>query len=83
MTIKLFALGVSGYIGGSALRSIYDDSPELFEVAALVRSEKDDDAISRAFGSARIVRGSLSDLDLIREESSRADYVLNCADADE
>lgn len=38
--------------------------------------------MSTAFGDARIVRGDFSKLDLIREEASRADFVLNCADAD-
>lgn len=32
MTIKLLALGATGYIGGAALHGIYNDDPALFDV---------------------------------------------------
>ncbi|ORY80203.1 NAD(P)-binding protein [Leucosporidium creatinivorum] len=79
---KIFALGATGYIGGSALHGIHAAHPA-FPITALVRSEKDDEAVSKAFGDARIVHGSFSDLDLIKEEASKADFVLNGADADD
>ncbi|KAK4055122.1 hypothetical protein OIV83_000402 [Microbotryomycetes sp. JL201] len=78
--MKVFALGLTGYIGGNAMEAIYRKHPEL-KISALVRNEKDDAAITKAF-NARIVRGSLSDVELIKHESSESDYVMNFADAD-
>ncbi|KAM0793567.1 hypothetical protein ACM66B_001003 [Microbotryomycetes sp. NB124-2] len=79
--MKVFALGLTGYIGGNAMHGIYAAHPD-FEISALVRNDKDDDAIKRAF-NARVVRGSLSDVDLIKKEASESDFVMNFADADD
>ncbi|KAK4057652.1 hypothetical protein OIO90_001300 [Microbotryomycetes sp. JL221] len=79
--VKAFALGLTGYIGGNAMHGIFAKHPEL-DISALVRNSKDDEAIKQAF-NARIVRGSLSDVELIEQESSNSDFVLNFADADD
>jgi len=77
---SIFVLGVSGYIGGSILVGYKKAYPD-YDYVALVRSESSIPAVE-ALG-IRVVKGSHSDHRLITEESSKADIILNAADADD
>ncbi|TDL19365.1 NAD(P)-binding protein, partial [Rickenella mellea] len=75
----IFLLGATGYIGGSILvelKNVYPDAT----INALIRSPSHNDAI-RAAG-AHPVQGSFGDLDVIEEQASKADLVINAADSD-
>ncbi|KAG9123930.1 hypothetical protein FRC07_013471 [Ceratobasidium sp. 392] len=77
---SIFILGATGYIGGAVftgIRKAYPDVP----VAALVRNPSNNAAIEAQ--GARVVQGSHSDYDLIQKEASKADLIINCADADD
>lgn len=71
----MYRIGITGFIGGTVTRRIIDCHPE-FEIAALVRNEKDIVNVSTMFPKARIVRGSLDDRDILIEECSKARIVL-------
>ncbi|TDL19367.1 NAD(P)-binding protein [Rickenella mellea] len=75
----IFLLGATGYIGGSILvelRNVYPDAI----INALIRSPSHHDAI-RAAG-AHPVQGLFDNLDVIEEQASKADLVINAAHPD-
>jgi nucleoside-diphosphate-sugar epimerase len=78
---SLFILGVTGYIGGSVAVGYQAAFPSLTSISALVRSPADNAAV-KAVGITP-VQGTHADLDLITQEASKADIVLNAADADD
>ena len=63
-----------GYIGGSVFELLLQDSR--FEIAALVRDPAKAAVLTEKFG-VRTVAGSLVDLQLLTEEASKADIVIN------
>lgn len=67
--------GVTGYIAGDALSTIYAKHPD-FEYAALVRTEEKASLVRKAYPSIRIVLGGLDDSDLLKREAAEADIVL-------
>jgi len=73
-------LGSTGYIGGSVLVGYKKAYPD-YDFVALVRNESSIPAVE-ALG-VKVVKGSHSDLNLIAEEASKADIILNAADADD
>ncbi|PVI02805.1 oxidoreductase domain-containing protein [Periconia macrospinosa] len=73
---RLFVTGGTGYVGGVLIEFAISDG---YEVYALSRSE-DSDAKLRNMG-AQPVRGDLTSLDTIRNESKNADAVVNLATA--
>lgn len=81
MAPKIFATGVSGYIGGSALDVIITKHPE-YEVTALIRDPNKGIALTAKYPGVKIVAGDLDSGDIIEEESSKADIVLHFADCD-
>lgn len=76
----VFVLGATGYIGGAVLVGYKKAYPD-YNYVALVRSESGTPKVE-ALG-VRVIKGSNSDLNLIEEEASKADIVLNAADADD
>ncbi|KAM0749078.1 NAD(P)-binding protein [Meredithblackwellia eburnea MCA 4105] len=83
--LNIFVLGATGYIGGSAVHGIFTALNKKYSITltALVRKASDGELIVNAFpGTHRYVLGSFTDLALIKMEASKADFVLNCADAD-
>ncbi|TDL19371.1 NAD-binding protein [Rickenella mellea] len=77
---QIFLLGATGTIGGSILVDLKKTHPEA-NIMALVRSAAHNDAV-RAAG-AEPVQGTFSDLDIIEEQASKADIVLNAAQPDD
>ncbi|KIM94012.1 hypothetical protein OIDMADRAFT_35073 [Oidiodendron maius Zn] len=77
---KIFATGVTGYLGGDAIYAILKAHPE-YEVTCLVRDEGKSVKVAAAHPQIRIVHGDLNDLKLVEEEAAQADIVCNFAHA--
>ncbi|KAG8806973.1 hypothetical protein FRC17_004700 [Serendipita sp. 399] len=71
---------ITGYIGGAVAIGYKRAFPD-YDFVALVRNEKSIPAVEAE--GITVIRGSHSDLDLISEQASKADIVLNAADADD
>jgi N-acetyl-gamma-glutamylphosphate reductase len=67
--------GVTGYVGGDALYTIYNAHPD-WEITALVRNSKKAAPVAAAFPKVRFAYGSLEDSAVIEEEAAKADVVL-------
>ncbi|KAL2147429.1 hypothetical protein VTI28DRAFT_9328 [Corynascus sepedonium] len=80
MAKKIFATGVTGYIGGDAVYAILEAHPE-YEISCLVRDEAKGALVSEAQPSLRIVHGDLDDVDLLEEEAANTDIVCSFAHA--
>ncbi|KZF22807.1 NAD(P)-binding protein [Xylona heveae TC161] len=81
MVIKVFATGVTGYIGGDAFSVIAKAHPD-FEYTCLVRNSDRGAALASQYPQVKLVYGTLDDSKLLEEEAERADIVLDWADAD-
>ncbi|TCD63855.1 hypothetical protein EIP91_004869 [Steccherinum ochraceum] len=80
---SIFFLGATGYLGSEFLIRLQRDFPGL-QINALVRSPTPErkaqlDAI---YHGTHIVPGTLEDSQIILEESSKVDIVINCASSD-
>ena len=73
---KIFATGATGYIGGDAIYAIANAHPE-YEFTCLVRNSDKGAQVAKDYPKFKLVYGSLDDVDLIEEESKRADIVLS------
>ncbi|KAF8477606.1 hypothetical protein BDZ91DRAFT_709559 [Kalaharituber pfeilii] len=82
MTVTVFVTGASGYIGGTVLNTLATEKHPEFSYRALVRSESFAEKIRSKYTNVTPVVGSLDDLNLIEEESSKADIVVNTANVD-
>ncbi|KAG6915860.1 hypothetical protein DXG01_009567 [Tephrocybe rancida] len=79
---NIFILGATGYIGGSILlRFINRPDFATLNVTALVRSQEKAGKLN-LLGVHTIV-GSFDDLPLLENAASKADVVINAADADD
>jgi len=78
---KIFATGVTGYIGGDALYEITQAHPD-YEITALVRNSDKGAKVAKVYPKIRLVYGDLDSSDLITAEAQKADIVLNWANAD-
>lgn len=76
MSQTIFITGGSGYIGAVIIEYAVAQG---YSVTALSRSESSDDKL-RALG-ANPVRGDIKSLDVLTREASKADIVINMADA--
>ncbi|KIM29664.1 hypothetical protein M408DRAFT_67513 [Serendipita vermifera MAFF 305830] len=79
---SIFVLGATGYIGGSILDR-YTKVYTNYEFVALVRSDTGIKAVKRLGNNVTAVKGSHSDHEIITELASKADIILNAADADD
>ncbi|KAG7822309.1 hypothetical protein KL928_000784 [Ogataea angusta] len=76
---RLFAIGATGYVGGSVLSDILKVYPD-FEVTALVRTQEKADLLKTASnGRILTILGDLDDLDLIENATKNADIIINAA----
>lgn len=64
-----------GYIGGDALYSLVKAHPD-YEYTLLVRNEERGKPVAAAYPNARLVYGSLDDVDVIEKEAAAADIVI-------
>ncbi|KAF8419409.1 putative nucleoside-diphosphate-sugar epimerase [Tirmania nivea] len=82
MAINVFITGASGYIGGTVLHTLaVEKHPEL-SYRALVRKQEIADKIRKEYKNVTPVIGHLDSLELLEEEASNADIVVNIADVD-
>jgi uncharacterized protein YbjT (DUF2867 family) len=81
MAPMIFAVGLSGYIGGDTIAHLVAAHPE-YHIRALVRSLKSASELKSQFPSLELVEGSLDSLDVLASEAKTADIVLQMADAD-
>ncbi|KAI1209195.1 NAD(P)-binding protein [Annulohypoxylon truncatum] len=80
MAPKIFLTGATGYIGGDALYSIAKAHPD-YELTLLVRNEERGKPVAAAYPKARLVYGTLDDVDVIEKEAAAADIVVHTADS--
>lgn len=74
--MKLFATGVTGYIGGDAVYAIAHAHPE-YEITCLVRNSDKGAKVAKDYPNFKLVYGDLDSVDLIEEEARKADVVLS------
>ncbi|PQE23936.1 nucleoside-diphosphate-sugar epimerase protein [Rutstroemia sp. NJR-2017a WRK4] len=80
MAPKIFITGVTGYVGGDALYTLYNANPD-WEFTALVRNSEKAAPVAAAFPKVRFAYGTLEDSAVIEEEAAKADIVLHTADS--
>lgn len=73
---KIFATGVTGYIGGDAVYAIAKAHPE-YEFTCLVRNSDKGAQVAKEYPKFKLVYGDLDSIELIEEESKKADIVLS------
>lgn len=73
---RIFATGVTGYIGGDSLFTITKAHPD-YEITCLVRNSNKGAQVAAVYPSVKLVYGDLDNVDLIEEESKKADIVLS------
>ncbi|MCJ1477868.1 hypothetical protein MMC13_006541 [Lambiella insularis] len=74
--IRIFVTGVTGFVGGSVLASLYTAHPDI-HITALVRKESDAEQLQRVYPSLLIVIGSLSSPSLLTFHAAAADFVIH------
>ena len=79
---KIFATGVTGYIGGDALFTIANTHPE-YEITCLVRNSEKGALVAKDYPKFKLIYGDLDKTDLIEEESKKADIVLSTCSTSE
>ena len=75
---KLFVTGVTGFIGGDAIYAIYKAHPE-YEITCLVRSSDKAATVANEYPKFQFIYGDLNSVELIVEESKKADIVISKA----
>jgi nucleoside-diphosphate-sugar epimerase len=81
--LNIFFTGATGYIGGSVLiRLLEHPDAASFNITALVRSAAKAEKLQKEFGVNAVV-GSHTDAALVEELTSKADFVIATADADD
>ena len=73
---KIFVTGATGYIGGDAVYAIAQAHPE-YEFTCLVRNSDKAAQVAKDYAKFKFVYGDLDKVDLIEEESKKADIVLS------
>ncbi|MCJ1353972.1 MAG: hypothetical protein MMC33_003959 [Icmadophila ericetorum] len=81
MAIKIFVIGVTGYIGGDAFYEIHNAHPEI-EYTCLVRNSDKGAQVASQYPKVRLVYGDLDSVEILEEEAKKADIVMNLADCD-
>ncbi|ORY65127.1 uncharacterized protein BCR38DRAFT_391229 [Pseudomassariella vexata] len=78
--VKVFLTGASGYVGGQVLHQIAASNSQL-DITVLLQDKQKSTVVAGAFPSVRVVLGSLDNAELVQNEVSQADVVLNLAAA--
>ena len=73
---KIFATGATGYIGGDAIYTITQAHPE-YDITCLVRNSDKGARVAKDYPNFKLVYGDLDKVDLIEEESKKADIVCS------
>jgi hypothetical protein len=73
---RVFATGVSGYLGGNTIARIVKKHPD-WDVVVLVRTEEEEKKINAAWPNAQVVLGDLDDAETLSDEASKANAVLS------
>ena len=73
---KIFATGVTGYIGGDALFVIAKAHPD-YDITCQVRNSDKGALVAKDYPKFKLVYGDLDTVDVIEEESKKADIVLS------
>jgi nucleoside-diphosphate-sugar epimerase len=77
-TPRVFLTGVTGFVGGSVLVSLYTAHPDI-QITALVRKEFDAEQLQLAYPNLVIIIGSISSLSLLKSNAAAADFVIHMA----
>ena len=72
----IFLTGVTGFVGGSVLTSLYMAHPDL-HITALVRKESDAAQLQSAYPDLSITIGTVSSLSLLTSNAAAADFVIH------
>jgi nucleoside-diphosphate-sugar epimerase len=80
MSTKIFFIGATGFIGGSALASILEKKDQ-YSITALVRDEDNGKKLKEKLGLEYVI-GTLDDSAILSKYSSESDVVINTAHAD-
>ena len=75
---RVFLTGVTGFVGGSVLVSLYTAHPDI-QITALVRKESDAEQLQLAYPNLLIIIGSISSLSLLTSNAAAADFVIHMA----
>ncbi|KAF2789371.1 nucleoside-diphosphate-sugar epimerase [Melanomma pulvis-pyrius CBS 109.77] len=78
---KLFIIGITGYVGGDTVYAFTQANPE-WEITALVRCIDKGAVVAKEYPAIKLVYGDLDNSDLLANESSKVDIVLQLANAD-
>lgn len=77
-TLRVFLTGVTGFVGGSVLASLYTAHPDI-QITALVRKESDAEQLQSVYPNLLIVIGTLTSLSLLTSSAAAADFVVHMA----
>ncbi|KAJ2993721.1 hypothetical protein NUW58_g77 [Xylaria curta] len=75
---KIILTGATGYVGGQVLNELVQSGTK-HSISVLSRDTAKSKKISEVYPHIRVVQGSLDDLDVVEQEASKADIVLNLA----
>ncbi|CAG8896905.1 unnamed protein product [Penicillium egyptiacum] len=75
---QIFLTGATGYIGGEVLHALQHAHPD-YEVAALIRDKEKAGEVLAAFPKVRVVLADLDNVEIIEEESRKANIVIHAA----
>lgn len=74
-TPRVFLTGVTGFVGGSVLSSLYKAHPDI-HITALVRKDSDAKQLQSVYPNLLIIIGSLSSLSLLTSTAAAVDFVI-------
>lgn len=77
-TPRVFLTGVTGFVGGSVLDSLYTAHPDI-QITALIRKESDAEQLQSVYPNLRVIIGSISSLSLLKSNAAAADFVVHMA----
>ncbi|KAJ5548489.1 hypothetical protein N7513_005723 [Penicillium frequentans] len=81
MTPRIFVTGATGYVGGHTTGELIAAHPE-YQVVTLVRNEEQAAKLQSHWPAITTVVGTLDDDKIIKEESAKANVVLQLASSD-
>lgn len=73
---KIFATGITGFVGGDVIYAIAEAHPE-YEFTCLVRNSDKGAQVAKEFSKIKLVYGDLANGEVIEAEARKADIVLS------